>query len=302
MTVLKYLIVYFVFCIVWHALSGVAIARVPCANWNSSPFFEKAAAADVLRCVSAGADLGARTEGGWTPLHVAAANTQNPSVVTALLDAGANISARTEGGLTPLHVAAGNAEDPIIVRLLLGAGANILARAEDGMTPLHVAALHSTTPAVVTTLIDAGANLEARTNGEESPASLWVVSHASFSMLGLGMVLINTPDNGDTSGARYTGGWTPLHFAAARSTSPSVVVVLLDAGADIGARAVSNLTPLHLAAWTSETPSVVRVLLDAGADPSARTASGQTPWHMIKDDSVIKSTDVYWRLNEARFK
>ena len=80
-----------------------------------------------------------------------------------------------------------------------------------------------------------------------------------------------------------------------------MVAVLLAAGADLEARAEGGATPLHEAARFSETPAVVAALLDAGADPAARDAEGRTPWDLIEDDSPLKGTDVYWRLNEARF-
>ena len=42
----------------------------------------------------------ARDKNGWTPLHVAALTTENPEVVTTLLDAGADLKARDKNGRT----------------------------------------------------------------------------------------------------------------------------------------------------------------------------------------------------------
>jgi len=96
-------------------------------------------------------------------------------------------------------------------------------------------------------------------------------------------------------------GWTPLHWAAANSKSPEVVQTLLDAVADLNARINSGETPLHTAAQFSKTPAVVKALLDAGADPKARALAGQIPVDLIGDDSPLRGTDVYWKLNRARF-
>lgn len=77
--------------------------------------------------------------------------------------------------------------------------------------------------------------------------------------------------------------------------------VLLEAGADLNARDEVGQTPLHAAAG-SETPAVVNALLEAGADANARDGSNKTPFDFAKGNSAIKGTDVYWRLNEARFE
>ncbi len=54
---------------------------------------EKRTAADVAALLDAGADPNARSGDGSTPLHVVAARTENPKVITALLDAGADPNA-----------------------------------------------------------------------------------------------------------------------------------------------------------------------------------------------------------------
>ncbi|MDE0646771.1 MAG: ankyrin repeat domain-containing protein, partial [Cyanobacteria bacterium MAG IRC4_bin_6] len=82
-----------------------AAALPDCASWNSASFFREASADDVARCLSQGADLNARTRFVWeTPLHMAAAFSETPAVIKALLDAGADLNARTNKiGWTPLH-------------------------------------------------------------------------------------------------------------------------------------------------------------------------------------------------------
>ncbi len=76
----------------------------------------------------------------------------------------------------------------------------------------------------------------------------------------------------------------------------------LKAGADVTARDENGWTPLHKAAGDSTTPAIVTALLKAGADPAARDKRGKTPWDYIKADSPLKGTDVYWRLNDGRFR
>ena len=151
---------------------------------------------DVTALLEAGADLNARDENGWTPLHTAAAGSKIPGTVTALLEAGADLNAREENGWTPLHLAAGSSETPGIIAALLEAGADPNVRGENGQTPLHTAAGSSKIPGTVTALLEAGADLNARDEN----------------------------------------GWTPLHTAAGSSETPGIVEALLEAGADLNAR------------------------------------------------------------------
>ncbi|MCY4541995.1 MAG: ankyrin repeat domain-containing protein, partial [Rhodobacteraceae bacterium] len=102
--------------------------------------------------------------------------------------------------------------------------------------------------------------------------------------------------------ARSEDGQTSLHFAAAWSRAPAVVQVLLDAGPDPNARGEVGLTPLHVAAAWSKAPAVVQALLDAGADPSARDDEGKVPIELVPEDSPLRSTDIYQRLNGGLFE
>jgi len=74
-------------------------------------------------------------------------------------------------------------------------------------------------------------------------------------------------------------------------------------GADLEARSAKfGYAPLHVAAAFSKTPEVVKALLAAGADPSAKTEDGKTPVELVPYDSPLRGTDVYWRLNEGRYR
>ena len=119
-----------------------------------------------LRC---DADIEARNDAGSTPLHVAAAVTDTPAVIQALLDAGADTEAKSDDGHTPLHFAAAATDTPAVIQALLDAGADTDAKADGGLTPLHVAARFTDTPEVIQLLLDAGADIETRNDAGSTP-------------------------------------------------------------------------------------------------------------------------------------
>ena len=112
--------------------------RLDCNDWNSAGFFRKATAADVKRCLAAGANIEARSEfGGRTPLHLAVCG-GNSDRASVLIKAGAEVNACAKGDSTPLHRAArdGNAET---VTALIKAGADIRAKTNNGSLLAYLA-------------------------------------------------------------------------------------------------------------------------------------------------------------------
>jgi len=75
---------------------------------------------------------------GKTSLHLAAAHDWI-DIVELLLKHGADITAKSDGGWTPLHNACELGSEKI-VRILIEAGSDINAKLLNGMTPLHLAA------------------------------------------------------------------------------------------------------------------------------------------------------------------
>ncbi len=264
---------------------------LPCESWNTLKFFKHARVADLSRCLKT-KNPDARDEKGRTPLHIAARHSKKPAIITALIKAGAKVSARTNLGLTPLHVAAAKNKTPAILNTLLRAGAKLNARTQIGWTPLHMAANNKITAA----LLDAGAKVNART--EKGWTRLHMIAEIGKSPVDV-TTLVKA---GADPNARDEKGLTPLHYAARHSKYPVILTSLIQAGAKVSLKANHGLTPLHVAAALSKTPAVVFVLLDAGANPMARDKSGKTSWDYAKENPILKGTEVYWRLNDARFK
>lgn len=95
---------------------------------------------------------------------------------------------------------------------------------------------------------------------------------------------------------------TPLHWAARDNENPAVIEALVRAGADVQALNENARMPLVSAAGWNENPAVIEALLAVGADPMARNAQGKTPWDLAQGNEVLKGSDAYQRLNEARFE
>jgi len=79
-------------------------ANAECLDWLYPAFWQAATAAEMTRCLAAGADPNAQEEDGWTPLHLAAEK-DSAETVAALLDAGADGGARNQAGRFPVDLA-----------------------------------------------------------------------------------------------------------------------------------------------------------------------------------------------------
>jgi ankyrin repeat protein len=121
----------------------------------------------VRMLIDAGADVEAKDNDGWAPLHRAAGNVE---IARMLIDAGANVNVQDEKGWTPLHVAALN-ERVEIVRVIIGAKAKLNVQNNYGWTPLHVVAIYGNVE-IARMLIDAGARKDIRDDEGRLPYDL----------------------------------------------------------------------------------------------------------------------------------
>ena len=100
------------------------------------------------------------------PLHHACSSDKgNFPVVQYLIEKGANIEAKDNSQWTPLHIACWNGHLPV-VQYLIEKGANIEANSKYG-TPLHIASYHGHTN-VVKYLVSKGAQQESKCSLDES--------------------------------------------------------------------------------------------------------------------------------------
>lgn len=197
--------------------------------------------AKVVRLLLArGATVGEKTiHEGWTPLHCAVtgvACASRNAVVRVLLENGADVRARDNFGFTPLHCVAswctstrfgnkyGSAE---IACVLLGAGALVDAQDRDGWTPLHHAVRFGS-EAIVRVLLGNNADVDVRADNGWTPLFCAVCSNRE------GMVCLLL-DQGALVDAQDNEGWSSLRHAIYCGRG-EMVCVLLDRGANINWR------------------------------------------------------------------
>ena len=169
-------------------LSGTADELIACltsgvgADWQDRHGFtalhyvagagvRHATAATVDELLALGASIDARSDHGLTPLHMAAAlDSDNTSILEALLSRDADINAQDDREQTPLFMSlrsrASERFEP-----LLSAGADPNLPDRRGRTPLHWAIQHGNLVAVVR-LASEGADVNAQDNGGRTPLHL----------------------------------------------------------------------------------------------------------------------------------
>ena len=174
----------------------------------------------VMACLDGNGRLAAlRGADGATPLHMAALNSADPDVLGALVRHGADVGARNDGGETPLHWAVGGREDyvfdPAILDVLIGHGADVDARDGEGNTPLHLAALDKN-PGLVEVLLRHGADVDARNSDGDTPLLLAAGRGRNRGVMAL---LIQ---HGADVDARGRDGGTPLQRAVQYGNSKAL--------------------------------------------------------------------------------
>jgi ankyrin repeat protein len=262
-------------------------------------------AAEVMRFLidsGADADVNKRDAGGNTVLHLAV---REPAMLAMLLKTvggagGLDTSAVNNGGWTALHMAAADGCSEWTIEALMKAGADIEARDAEGRTPLLLAANRGLRYHVEP-FREKGANMKA-TDKKGQTALHYMVRlhyHQYFQSDDLRMVrfLVDSGVNVDGQDAE---GNTALHTAAEKGRR-GTVDALLHCGADPEVRDNEGRTALLRAAAALHRP-VVDALFQKGADIHATDRSGETALHkaiyspMKRFIQILRERDVWYEV------
>jgi ankyrin repeat protein len=216
----------------------------------------------VKRLISAGADINARNEAGWTPLHFAAAEGHN-DIIDLLLNKGARIDAQDKDGITPLIKAIVMGKDDSVEHLLKR-GAEVTS---ENSRAVYFAA-YQQQPRIISMLIAKGADV----NAKESDNSTPLIKAAEMGHTSVVRVLLAA--QADVN-AKALNGATAL-LIASQNGHLHVVQALLTAGAEINAVAEGNGATALIAASYGGHIEVVKTLLKAKADVNVKMGNGTT--------------------------
>ena len=202
----------------------------------------------VNQHLATGADVNAKTEFGWTPLHFATEWGQK-EVAELLIAKGADVNAKDEDRNTPLHLAAlfGRKE---VIELLIANGAAVNVKGGNlGGMPLHHAAFEGH-KVIIELLIAEGADVNA--------------------------IIVSGP-------LQFNVGDIALNF----TTDSEIAALLRKHGGMTSEELRSGMTPLHLAAVNGH-KEIVELLIAKGADVNEKIASGSNKNKTPLDFAVIK--------------
>lgn len=232
--------------------------------------------------IDSGADVMARTKTGQTPLHCA----KTADVASVLLENGAAINAENKAGKTALwkfiELAARNSA---IVRMLISKGANVKSCPPTRITPLHIAAAFGDVE-FARLCIEHGADLNVVNTNGRTPLDTAVFNKREDMIHELTKRGAYRNDNSAMNDetpviSLYTLGVMLVGAIKEKGYVDS----MLNLGADVNARDEDDATALHWAAYHGLTDLIER-LFKLGAYVNARDNDGKTPLAYAKDNET----------------
>lgn len=220
-------------------------------------------------------------EGADLNLELAnAVNANSEERVRLLIEKGADVNARDNQGYAPVHNAARN-RYAHLVTLLVEKGADVNARDSDGFTALLHAINRNHVP-TVEAIAKSGGNLELATPQGITPLT-WAIGDGKFfaakALLDLGAKVGSASGKEGVSPLMTAATQIPPKSrTSALTLGPppnELAQEIINKGADVNQRSKEGVTALMVAAGHNNT-AMIGLLLKAGADPAIRNAEGLT--------------------------
>ncbi|MCY4524545.1 MAG: ankyrin repeat domain-containing protein, partial [Halobacteriovoraceae bacterium] len=200
----------------------------------------------------------ASKKSGYTPLHIAAGENQNPEVIRVLLNHNADIKAKSlRNGDTPLHGAALYNPNLAVIEILFNEEIKNEPN-NKGITPFHYATINPN-PNVMRFFITKEVDIMALNIEKHTP--LHYAAAYGTNPLAID-ILVN---NGAVIDAQSINGSTPLHTAAISNQNPAIIEALLKNDADPHALDFNLMKPVDIALRYNPNPEVRSVLQKATA-------------------------------------
>jgi len=222
----------------------------------------------VKQHLTAGTDVNAKNNKGYTPLHQAV-HDGHKKVIELLIARGADVNAKNKYEVTALHMAAVNGHKEI-AELLIAEGVAVNAKGLDVDTPLDWAIFSGYTE-TADLIRKHGGKM-----GEELPLATLLEAVIRDDLQGVKDFLANGADVNAPQVGDFT---TPLHDAALNGHK-EVAELLIEKGADVNAKNNDGETPLHL----TTNKEIAELLIAKGADVNAKDRVGKTPLDRASDN------------------
>lgn len=263
----------------------------------------------VQALLKAGADIHAKTQNGFTPLHYFV-YTDNHEIVQELIKHGADIEAGNLSEVTPLHIAALHSRNHCAEILLANTNTDVNHIDIYNRTTLHIAFKNGNIELIKMLLAHPRINL----NGQsfnidfeidiipeiktalinlivEKGMKVEIIDFHGKSLLqqavayNIEELVIAQINNGHNIENRDINGSTALHTAV-HYDHKNMVEILIKNSANINAENKLSYTPLHLSVY-NKSPEITSILLAYNADETIQDKYGRT-WADIKSLKELK--------------